>query len=66
MPLPAPTTVTITLTPTSSGTRMRLRHGGLSAEQRVGFAQGWDHYLPRLRDLARGRTPAADTFAGGS
>jgi uncharacterized protein YndB with AHSA1/START domain len=65
-PLAAPTTVTITLTPTSSGTRLRLRHSGLSPEQQLGFAQGWDHYLPRLRDLAGGRTPAADTFAGGS
>jgi uncharacterized protein YndB with AHSA1/START domain len=64
-PLPAPTTVTITLAPTASGTRLKLRHSGLSAEQEAGFAQGWDHYLPRLCDLACGRIPVADTFAGG-
>lgn len=65
-PLPAPTEVTITLTPRDAGTWLRLSHAGLSAEQRAGFAQGWNYYLPRLR--AAGQTGGAgpDTFATGA
>lgn len=64
-PLPAPTEVTITLTPRATGTRLRLTHAGLSEEQQAGFAQGWDHYLPRLAAAASGGGVGRDTFAVG-
>jgi uncharacterized protein (TIGR03086 family) len=45
---PDASTVTITLEPTHDGTIVRLVHDGLSDEQAISHAEGWDHYLNRL------------------
>ncbi len=65
-PLTAPSEVTITLRPRDEGTRLHLRHGGLSAAQRVEFAEGWAYYLPRLQNSADGRGTGPDRFAAGA
>ena len=47
-PGPGESTVTITLTPVDGGTEVRLVHEGLTDEQAVHHAEGWNHYLARL------------------
>ncbi|KRE25745.1 ArsR family transcriptional regulator [Mycobacterium sp. Soil538] len=47
-PAPGESTVTITLTPVDGGTEVRLVHEGLTDEQAVHHAEGWNHYLDRL------------------
>jgi uncharacterized protein (TIGR03086 family) len=49
---PDASTVTITLEPADGGTRLTLVHEGLSAEQEVGHAEGWTHFLGRLEQAA--------------
>ena len=42
---------------------VRLRHMGLQApEIRRVHAVGWDHYLPRLAEIAEGRDPGVDPW----
>ncbi len=54
---PGASTVEISLTPDGEGTIVRLRHLGLSPEQRHAHAEGWDLYMPRLRLAAIGQDP---------
>jgi uncharacterized protein YndB with AHSA1/START domain len=55
VPLPGGSTVEIQLTPDGEGTRLRLRHLGLSAEERGPHGEGWDQFLPRLAAAAEVR-----------
>ena len=61
---PGASTVEILLTPDGDGTLLRLRHHGLSAEERPGHGEGWDHFIPRLITAAAGADPGADPWAG--
>ena len=45
---PGASTVTVTLTPVDGGTEVRLVHDGLTDEQAVRHAEGWNHFLGRL------------------
>jgi uncharacterized protein YndB with AHSA1/START domain len=60
-PPPGGSTVEITLVADGDGTIVRLRHSGLSAEERASHGQGWDHFLPRLAAAAEGHV-AADSW----
>jgi uncharacterized protein (TIGR03086 family) len=46
---PGSSTMDITLAPTPSGTTVRLVHEGLSDVQAKGHAEGWEHFLQRLK-----------------
>jgi uncharacterized protein YndB with AHSA1/START domain len=61
--LAATSTVAWTLTPEDGGTQVRLAHFGLSETARAGHAEGWAHYLPRLRARAEGQDPGPDEWA---
>lgn len=45
-------TVTITIEPAEGGSTVTLSHEGLNAEQELGHAEGWNHFLGRLERLA--------------
>jgi uncharacterized protein YndB with AHSA1/START domain len=47
-PRPGESTVEISLVPDGDGTLLRLRHLGLTAEERAPHGQGWDQFLPNL------------------
>jgi len=49
---PGDSTVFITLEPLEKGTAVTLRHEGLNAEQSSGHAEGWNHFLDRLKSFA--------------
>jgi uncharacterized protein YndB with AHSA1/START domain len=51
---PGASTVEFTLTPTAHGTRVELTHSGLPDAQLEGHADGWTHFLARLRVVAPG------------
>ena len=55
-PRPGESTVEISLIPEGSTTLVRLRHLGLSADERKPHGEGWDHFLPGLIAAAEGRT----------
>ncbi len=57
--------VEITLAADGEGTIVILRHSGLTAEQAASHKEGWDHYLPRLLQLAEGGDPGKDPWAEG-
>ena len=59
---PGSTTVEIDLFPDGAGTLLRLRHRGLAGESIGEHAMGWDHYLPRLAEVAAGRDPVPDPW----
>ena len=62
---PGSSLIEIDLIEQQDGTLLRLTHSGLpSAEQCAGHAEGWAHYLGRLAELAGGRDPGPDAFAG--
>ena len=62
---PGSSLIEIDLIEQQDGTLLRLTHSGLpSAEQCAGHAEGWAHYLGRLTELAAGRDPGPDAFAG--
>lgn len=64
MDLPAgASTVSFTLTPTARGTHVELTHAGLPAAQRDGHADGWSHFLARLRTVALGGDAGHDDWA---
>ena len=52
-PRPGGSTVEIALIPDGSGTLLRLRHYGLSAEERTNHGLGWDQFLPSLVTAAK-------------
>ncbi len=62
---PGASTVEITLAADGNATIVKLRHSGLTAEQAAGHKEGWDHYLPRLLQLAEGGDPGKDPWAEG-
>jgi uncharacterized protein (TIGR03086 family) len=55
--------VSITLEPAGGGTSVRLTHEGLSEQQEVGHAEGWNHYLDRLVAEATVGDAGADEWA---
>ncbi|MGE0057583.1 MAG: SRPBCC domain-containing protein [Dehalococcoidia bacterium] len=59
---PGSTTVEVDLTPDGDGTLLRLRHRGLTGVTVEEHAMGWDHYLPRLAEVAGGGDPGADPW----
>lgn len=60
---PGASKVTLTLESVVGGTSVRLVHEGLSPEQEVGHAEGWDHYLARLVQYATTGDAGADPWA---
>ena len=60
---PGASTVTVTLTPTADGTEVRLVHDGLTDEQAVRHAEGWNHYLDRLVAAAQKSDAGPDDWA---
>ena len=54
---PGASTVEIDLEREGTGTRLRLVHRGLPEGAIASHAEGWDYFLPRLEDVAEGRTP---------
>lgn len=56
-------TVTITLEPSDAGTAVTLVHEGLTAEQEVGHAEGWNHFLERLEKAAATGDAGPDEWA---
>lgn len=60
---PGSSVVEVTLSPDGQGTVLRLVHRGVPDELRGGSTEGWDHYLPRLADVAAGGDPGPDPWA---
>ena len=60
---PGASRVEITLAEDGDGTIVKLRHSGLTAEQAASHKEGWDHFLPRLLEVAEGRDPGKDPWA---
>ena len=56
---PGTSTVEFVLTPAGRGTRVDLVHTGLPDPELAGHADGWTHFLARLRVAAHG-DPGAD------
>lgn len=59
---PGASTVEFTLTPTARGTRVDLLHSGLPDPAIEGHADGWTHFLPRLRVAAAGGDAGPDDW----
>lgn len=59
---PGSSTVTFTLTPTVEGTLVELQHSGLPDPQLEGHADGWRHFLARLRVAAPGGDAGEDRW----
>jgi uncharacterized protein YndB with AHSA1/START domain len=59
-PRPGKSTVEISLIPDGEGTLLRLRHLGLTAEERPNHGQGWDQFLPGLVAAAEGHSSEHD------
>ena len=60
---PGASTVTVTLEAVDGGTTVQLIHEGLTAEQEVGHAEGWNHFLERLVLLATSGDAGADEWS---
>lgn len=56
-------TVTITVEPAEGGSTVTLVHEGLSAEQEVSHAEGWNHFLGRLELAAAKGDAGPDEWA---
>lgn len=59
---PGSSTVEFTLIPTSHGTRVELVHSQLPDSQLDGHADGWTHFLSRLRIIAAGGDAGEDDW----
>jgi uncharacterized protein YndB with AHSA1/START domain len=59
---PGTSTVEVTFVPDGEATIVRLVHRDLPAATSEGFAQGWDHFLPRLGLAASGADPGPDPW----
>lgn len=57
---PGASTVEFRLIPTARGTRVDLVHSGLPDTGLEGHADGWTHFLPRLRAVATGADAGPD------
>ncbi len=62
---PGASTVEISLAEDGDETIVRLKHTGLNADQAGGHKEGWEHYLPRLVELAAGGDPGVDPWSKG-
>ncbi len=60
---PGASKVTLTLEPVAGGTSVRLVHEGLTPEQEVGHAEGWNHYLARLVQFTTTGDAGTDPWA---
>ena len=60
---PGASTVSVTLDAADGGTTVRLVHEGLTAEQEVAHAEGWNHFLHRLITFASTGDAGADEWA---
>lgn len=60
---PSDSVVAIILEPADGGTTVRLTHEGLSEQQEVRHAEGWNHYLDRLVAEAAAGDAGADDWA---
>ncbi|MEO6201103.1 MAG: TIGR03086 family metal-binding protein, partial [Cryobacterium sp.] len=60
---PGSSTVSVMLDATEGGTNVRLVHEGLTAEQEVAHAQGWNHFLDRLVSFATTGDAGTDDWA---
>jgi uncharacterized protein YndB with AHSA1/START domain len=61
---PGSTRVEFTLRADRGATLLTLRHSGLPAGHDAFHAMGWEHYLPRLAEIAAGRDPGPDRVDG--
>jgi uncharacterized protein (TIGR03086 family) len=61
--LPDASTVTVTVEPADGGSRVTLEHDGLTEEQGVRHAEGWDHYFERLEKVAIDGDAGPDEWA---
>lgn len=59
---PGASEVQMTLHAEGSGTVLRVRHSGLSEDLARFHGEGWDHYLPRLAEVAAGRGAGPDPW----
>lgn len=59
---PQSTVVEVSLTPDGADTLVRLVHRRLHPSALAAHRAGWDHYLPRLADVALGRDPGVDPW----
>lgn len=59
---PGASRVQFTLTATPEGTRVDLSHANLPEAQAAGHAEGWEHFLPRLRVAASGGDAGHDDW----
>lgn len=59
---PGASTVAFTLTEIERGTRVDLLHSNLPEPELAGHADGWSHFLPRLRVAAPGGKPGPDDW----
>ena len=57
---PGSTTVEIELEIDGDGTLLTLTHSGLPPDERAIHRTGWDHYVPRLAEVAEGGDPGVD------
>lgn len=56
-------TVTVTIEPTEAGSLVTLVHEGLTAEQEPAHAEGWEHFLGRLEQVATTGDAGQDDWA---
>ena len=62
---PGSTLVEIDLIEQPDGTLLRMTHSGLpNSRECASHTEGWTHYLGRLAQVAAGRNPGPDSFAG--
>lgn len=61
--VPDASTVTITVEPTDGGTLVTLTHEGLTEEQAMSHAEGWNHYFTRLEKVAADGDAGPDEWA---
>ena len=59
---PGSSVVEVQLVPDGEATIVRLKHSGLSPEDQMQHAVGWEHFLPRLVEIAEGRDPGVDPW----
>ncbi len=59
---PGTSIVTIILEPVAGGTNLRFVHEGLTDEQEVGHAEGWNHFLDRLVQYATSGEATTDPW----
>jgi uncharacterized protein (TIGR03086 family) len=60
---PDASTVTLTVEPADGGSRVTLVHEGLTDDQAVAHAEGWNHYFERLERLATTGDAGQDEWA---